>query len=47
MSELASPITTENLSDSEEMRETVYARESRMFQEDFGYTWDGVYLRVP
>ena len=43
----ASPLTEENLWDSEEMRETVYARELRMFQEDYGYGWDGDYLRAP
>lgn len=44
----ASPLTYENLWDQEAMRETVYARELRMFQSDeFGYTWDGDYLRAP
>jgi hypothetical protein len=43
----ASPLTEENLWDSEAMRETVYARELRMFQEDYGYGWDGDYLRAP
>jgi hypothetical protein len=44
----ASPLTYENLWDEAAMRETVYARELRMFQSDeFGYTWDGDYLRAP
>lgn len=43
----SSPLTDENLRDADAMRETVYARELRMFQKVCGYTWDGDYLRAP
>jgi len=42
-----SPLSYENLWDATAGRETVYAREIRQLTEDYGYTWDGDYLRPP
>ncbi len=43
----ASPTTFANLWNVEKGRERIFARELRQFTNDYGYTWDGNYLRAP
>lgn len=43
----ASPRTYENLWDAVEGRERVFARELLQLTEDYGYRWEGDYLRSP
>lgn len=43
----ASPATYENLWNAIKGRESVFARELRQFTENYGYTWEGDYLRAP